>query len=79
MISPCKPQRSLSTTLRGLVLLVPLVATGCQVDIGGQTHPSPYWQQTDIHYAAPGPAFKLAREAAALQEQAAEQVSEPQR
>jgi len=39
--------------------------TGCQVDIGGQTLPSPYYQQDDIQYFPPGPEFKLSREAAA--------------
>ncbi len=39
--------------------------TGCQVDIGGQTVASPYYQQDDIQYFPPGPEFKLSREAAA--------------
>jgi hypothetical protein len=38
--------------------------TGCQVDIGGQTLPSPYYQLDDIQYFPPGPEFKLSREAA---------------
>lgn len=46
-----------------------LLATGCQVDVAGQTLPSPYYLSDDIQYYAPGPAFKLAREAAALKEQ----------
>ncbi len=41
------------------------VTTGCQVDIGGQTLPSPYYQKDDIQYFPPGPEFKLSREAAA--------------
>ena len=49
------------------------------MDIAGQTLPSGYWLSDDLHYAAPGPEFKLAREAAALKEQAANQISEPQR
>ena len=40
-------------------------AVGCQVDVGGQTLPSAYYQSDDIQYFAPGPEFKLAREAAA--------------
>ena len=52
--------------LGGLGTLALLSATGCQVDIGGQTLPSPYWQTDDVQYFAPGPEFKLAREAAAL-------------
>lgn len=42
---------------------------GCQVDIAGQTHPSPFYLQDDVQYFAPGPEFKLAREAAALKAQ----------
>ncbi|HEY2893372.1 MAG TPA: hypothetical protein VGJ16_04145 [Pirellulales bacterium] len=39
--------------------------TGCQVDVAGQTLPSPWYQQDDIQYFPPGPEFKLSREAAA--------------
>jgi hypothetical protein len=62
-----------------LVVLLSLTATGCQMDIAGQTLPSPYYLTDDVQYYAPGPEFKLAREAAVLKEQAAEQISEPQR
>jgi len=48
------------------------------MDIVGQTLPSPYWLTDDPQYYAPGPEFKLAREAAALKEQAANQISERQ-
>jgi hypothetical protein len=41
-----------------------LCTTGCQVDIAGQTLPSPYYQTDDIQYFPPGPEFKLSREAA---------------
>ena len=44
--------------------------TGCQVEMAGQTLPSPYYLSDDIQYYAPGPEFKLAREAAAMKEQA---------
>jgi len=40
--------------------------SGCQVDVGGQTLPSPYYLQDDIHFAPSGPEFKLSREAAAM-------------
>ncbi len=43
--------------------------TGCQVEMGGQTLPSPYYLTDDVQYYAPGPEFKLAREAAAMKEQ----------
>jgi hypothetical protein len=40
--------------------------TGCQVDVGGQTLPSPYYLTDDVQYFPPGPEFKLSREAAAM-------------
>jgi hypothetical protein len=47
--------------------------TGCQVDVSGQTLPSPYWFSDDVQYFPAGPEFKLAREVARMQEmQAAE-------
>jgi len=60
------------------MMLVSLAATGCQMDIAGQTLPSPYYLTDDVQYYAPGPEFKLAREATALKEQSADQISEPQ-
>lgn len=47
--------------------------TGCQVDVGGQTLPSPYYLQDDIQYFPAGPEFKLPQEAAALKAEADEQ------
>jgi hypothetical protein len=52
--------------------------TGCQVEYAGQTLPSPYYLSDDIQYYAPGPEFKLAREAAAMKEQAETIESEQQ-
>jgi hypothetical protein len=49
----------------GMLSLV--TATGCQVDVAGQTLPSPYWLYDDVQYFAPGTEFKLSREAAAMQ------------
>ncbi len=63
----------------GLMILVSLASTGCQMDIAGQTLPSAYYLSDDVQYYAPGPEFKLAREAAALKEQSANQISERQR
>jgi hypothetical protein len=40
--------------------------TGCQVHVGGQTLPSPYYLKDDVQYFAPGPEMKLSREAAAM-------------
>jgi hypothetical protein len=45
------------------------LCTGCQAEYAGQTLPSPWYLTDDIQYYAPGPEFKLAREAAAMQEQ----------
>jgi hypothetical protein len=50
----------------GLGLAAALGLSGCQMDIGGQTLPSPYWQTDDVQYFPPGPEFKLSREAAAM-------------
>jgi len=63
----------------GLMMLASLATTGCQMDISGQTLPSPWYLTDDVQYYAPGPEFKLAREAAALKEQNANQISEQQR
>lgn len=62
-----KPNKSLRGVLLGFGLLAVLGATGCQVDVAGQTLPSPYYMQDDVQYFAPGPEFKLQREAAAMQ------------
>lgn len=58
--------RRLRGVVGGLGLLTVMGATGCQVDVGGQTLPSPYYLTDDVQYFAPGPEFKLSREAAAL-------------
>jgi hypothetical protein len=54
------------------------LVAGCQVEMAGQTLPSPWYLTDDVQYYAPGPEFKLAREAAAIQEQAEAIESEPQ-
>jgi hypothetical protein len=57
------------TLAHGLVCLAGLAAaacTGCQVDVGGQTLPSPYYLQDDIQYFPAGPRMKLSREAAEM-------------
>lgn len=60
--------------LIGLGLAAAIGLTGCQVDVGGQTLPSPYYMHDDVQYFAPGPEFKLAREAAAQKAAAQEQA-----
>lgn len=57
--------------LWGLVLLASVCLSGlgtlgCQVDVGGQTLPSPYYLTDDVQYFPRGPEFKLQREAAAM-------------
>lgn len=58
------PTRSV---VSGLALISLAGLTGCQVDVGGQTLPSPYYQYDDVQYFPPGPEFKLSREAAAME------------
>ena len=49
-----------------------IMMTGCQVDVGGQTLPSPYYMYDDIQYFPAGPEFKLSQEAAAMKAAKAE-------
>lgn len=58
----------------GTGLLACLLATGCQVDVGGQTLPSPFFMTDDVQYFPAGPEFKLSREAAAIQEAKAREL-----
>ena len=60
----------------GLAALLALTSTGCQVDIAGQTLPSPFYLQDDLQYFPHGPEFKLSREAAAMRRFEAEQLLE---
>lgn len=60
----------------GWAMLSIATATGCQVSVGGQTLPSPWYHKDDVQYFAPGPEFKLSREASALKEFSAEQKSQ---
>lgn len=52
--------------LAGVMVLASLGSVGCQIDVAGQTLPSPYYLDDDVQYYAPGPEFKLSREAAQL-------------
>jgi hypothetical protein len=56
----------LRDTLCGIALVLALSSTGCQGVYNGQLLPSPWYQTDDIQYFAPGPEFKLSREAAAM-------------
>ena len=73
MSGSSKLLRPLRAMLLGLGLLVTLGTTGCQWEVGGQTLPSPFWMTDDVQYYAPGPEFKLAREAAAQKAAQAQQ------
>jgi hypothetical protein len=53
------------------------IAAGCQVDIAGQTLPSPWYQKDDIQYFPPGAEFKLSREAAAQKAFSQTQPAQP--
>ncbi len=72
-------RRPLQRVLAGLGIAAVVALSGCQVDVGGQILPSPYYMTDDVQYYAPGPEFKLAREAAALRQARAEQAMPPQR
>lgn len=71
-----KCNRPLRWVLIGLGFVSLLGLTGCQVDVGGQTLPSPYYMSDDVQYYPPGPEFKLEREAAAQRQARAEQSLE---
>ena len=62
--------------MAGLITLVGISTTGCQVDIGGQTLPSPYYLYDDVQYFPAGPEFQLPREAAAMKAAAADALAE---
>ncbi len=66
MSSSNRQWRPLRCILAFLVLSAAIGVTGCQVDIGGQMLPSATYMQDDVQYFAPGPEFKLAKEAAAM-------------
>ena len=77
-----KTGHSWRTLVCGLALAAGAAATGCQVQTGGQTLPSPYYTQQPIQYFPPGPEFKLSAEAAQMKlynEQAAQQAAQQPR
>ncbi len=51
--------------LFGLGLSSVLGLTGCQIDVGNQTLPSPWYLTEDVQYYPPGTQFPLSKEAAA--------------
>ena len=78
MISKGTRQKTRSL-LAVLGIAVTMLGTGCQVHMGGQTLPSPYYLQDDVQYFAPGPEFKLANEAAAIAADKENTISTEQR
>lgn len=72
-------RRLFRSTLVGLALTAVVGLTGCQMSINGQTLPSGYYMTDDVQYYAPGPEFKLSREAAALRAARAEQALQQSR
>lgn len=65
--------------LAGSLLAAACVSsTGCQVDVAGQTLPSPYYLKDDIQYFPAGPEFKLSNEAAAMREYQAQAAGDLQ-
>ncbi len=74
-MSMLKKRRSWRAAGCLLAVFLGAAATGCQVEMAGQTLPSPWYLTDDVQYYAPGPEFKLAREAAALKEQSEAQTS----
>jgi hypothetical protein len=66
-------RRWMTATLCGLGFTATLL-TGCQVDVGGQTLPSPYYLNDDVQYFGPGPENKLSRENAAMKAYRADQA-----
>lgn len=73
-----KTHRSACCLAAGLFALACPALTGCQVDVAGQTLPSPYYLTDDVQYYAPGPEFKLANEAAAMKAQKEARISQQQ-
>ncbi len=63
----------LRVALCGLGLLTALSVTGCQVTVGGQTLPSPYYLEDDVQFFPEGPEMKLSAEAAAMKRFKAQQ------
>lgn len=66
-------RRWMTVTLCGLGLAATCL-TGCQVQVGGQTLPSPFYLSDDVQYFAAGPEAKLSREAAAQKAYRADQA-----
>ena len=73
-----KRKQAWRRALASLGVCAAIGASGCQVDIGGQTLPSPWYQKDDIQYFPAGPEFKLSREAAAQKAFSEDRAAEEQ-
>ena len=67
---------SLRSLVYGFALLGAASATGCHVDVAGQTLPSSYWHSDDVQYFPTGPNMKVAKEAAAQAKHKVEREAE---
>jgi hypothetical protein len=76
MKGPWNQRRLLRTVLFGVGLSAGMGLSGCQIENGGQTLPSPYYMKDDVQYFPPGPEFKLAREAAAMKAYSQDQTQQ---
>lgn len=56
--------RWLKSGLGIIIAVVGFSSVGCQYTMNGQTLPSGYYLDNQVHYAPKGPEFRLAREAA---------------
>lgn len=70
--------QKISRSACGLAVVASMALTGCQGVYSGQVLPSPWYRYDDVQYFPPGPEFKLAREAAAMEEARAQVESTPQ-
>ena len=61
-------------TLTGCVVLGCLGSIGCQTTRNGQTLPSPYYLENEIHYYPAGPEFPLTQEALQMEKDEAEHL-----
>lgn len=69
----------LTKAILSLGVLGLAASTGCQVDVGGQVLPSPYYFDQDIAYFPKGAEFKLQREATAMKQYRDEQAASEER
>lgn len=78
-MQPAPRSRRTQLGLAACLLSACTALTGCQVDVAGQSLPSPWYQTDDVQVYAAGPEFKLSNEAAALKAQSEARRSETQR